>query len=86
MPYQREISEQELISFRFMREVRQDLRLTQAELGADTDNSRSMITNLENNHTGTTWANALVILQRLGCNVVIECPELDRIYRVKGSE
>jgi transcriptional regulator with XRE-family HTH domain len=85
MSYEREISESELISLRFMREIRQDLKITQAELGSKTSNSRSMITNLENNHTGTTWANALVILQRLGCRIVVECPELNRVYIVKDE-
>lgn len=86
MPFHREISEGELITLGFLKEVRTALKLTQAELGAMSDNARQTITAIENNHTGTTWANALVILQRLGCRIAIECPELDRVYIVKEKE
>jgi DNA-binding XRE family transcriptional regulator len=85
MNYLREISEEELISLGFIRDVRKEIGLTQAELGSMIHSSRQAITNLENNRNGTTWANALVILQRLGCRVIIECPELDRVYIVKGE-
>lgn len=86
MPYMREISAEDLIRLRIMREIRQDLNVTQLELGIKSDNSRSLITAVENGYSGTTWANALVILERLGCRVTIECPALDRVYIVKGDE
>lgn len=86
MPYLREISEDDLMSLHIMREIRQDLNLTQTKLGEISHNSRSLITAVENGHSGTTWANALVILQRLGCRVTIECPELNRVYVVKERE
>jgi DNA-binding XRE family transcriptional regulator len=85
MAYMKEISEDDLINLSFVREVRKGLKITQAELGAKSDNARQTITSIENNNTGTSWANALVILQRLGCRVIIECPELDRVYIVKGE-
>jgi DNA-binding XRE family transcriptional regulator len=85
MPYVKEISEDELINLGFVREVRKGLKITQAELGAKSDNARQTITNIENNNTGTTWANALVILQRLGCRIIVECPDLDRVYIVKDE-
>lgn len=86
MPFYREISEDDLMSLRIMREIRQAMKLTQTELGVKSDNSRSLITAVENGYSGTTWANALVILERLGCRVTIECPELNRIYVVKRGE
>jgi predicted transcriptional regulator len=86
MSYIREISEDDLASLHVMREIRQDLKLTQAKLGELSDNSRALITALENRHCSTTWSNALVIFQRLGCRIAIECPELDRVYVVKEKE
>jgi transcriptional regulator with XRE-family HTH domain len=86
MPYRREISEDDLMSLHIIREIRQDLKLTQAKLGEISHNSRALITAVENKHSGLTWTNALVILQRLGCRIAIECPELDRVYVVKEKE
>lgn len=86
MRYRREISEDDLMSLHIIREIRQDMDMTQAELGKLSDNSRALITAVENKHSGLTWTNALVIFQRLGCRVSIECPELDRVYVVKDKE
>lgn len=83
MAYRYEISEDDLASLRFIRDVRKEMKLTQAELGAKSGNSRTAIANLEHNRNGTTWINALVILQRLGCRIIVECPDLDRVYIVK---
>lgn len=80
-----EITETELMSLNFVREVRQKLNRKQRELADAIDLTPQAVSNIEHNKNGTSWVNGNIMIQRLGGRVIIEFPELNRAYVIKDE-